>query len=199
VTRTFSCDHACVASHRVVPAVCLLCDLSNHSFLVEAASLSCPPHVRRCAPKNAATRFSPLAPPLSGRHDVVFCRCHRWPCLSQPWFLANLAPRRRLFLTTMSGAGRRGPKFGPLLCLVVGCEPSTFSCLESIADTLTRCLAVLRRRGAPPTDRRASGVRRRVTKEPSRTSGKNPGWISGLGFPGLIAPGPMGRFRPTDC
>jgi hypothetical protein len=117
---------------------------------------------------------------------------------SQPWLLANLTSRRRLCLTTMSGVGRRGPKFGPLLCLVVGCEPSTFSCLESIADTLTRCLAVLRRRGAPPADRRASGVRRCMTKEPSRTSGKNPGWISGLGFPGLIEPGPMGRFRPTD-
>jgi hypothetical protein len=164
VTRTFSCDHACVASHRVVPAVCLLCHLGNHSCLVEAASLSCPPHVRPCAPKNVATRFSPFAPPLFGRRVVVFCKCHRWPCLSQPWLLDNLTSR---CLTTMSGAGRRGPKFGPLLCLVVGCEPLNFSCLESIAEALTRCLAVLRRCRAPPADRRASGVRQRVTKEPS--------------------------------
>jgi hypothetical protein len=142
---------------------------------------------------------------------LPFCPASVWPscrgflqvpplaCLSQPWLLANLAPRRRLCLTTMSGAGRRDPKFGPLLCLVVSYEPSTFSSLESIADTLTRCLAVLHRRGAPPANRRAAGVRRCVTKEPSRTSGKNPGWISGLGFLGLIGPGPMGRFRPTDC
>jgi hypothetical protein len=54
------------------------------------------------------------------------------------------------------------------------------------------------RRGAPPANRRASGVRRRVTKEPSRTSGQNPGWISGLGLLGPIEPGPMGCFRPTD-
>jgi hypothetical protein len=120
-------------------------------------------------------------------------------CLSQPWHLANLAPRHCLCLTTMSGAGRRGPKFGPLLCLVLSYEPTTFSCLESIVDTLTRCLAVLHRRGALPADRRASGVHRRMTKEPSRTSGENPRWISGLGFPVLIGPGPMGRFRPTDC
>jgi hypothetical protein len=78
--------------------------------------------------------------------------------------------------------------------LVVGCEPSTFSCLESIADTLIRCLAVLRRRGAPPAGCRASGVRRRVTKEPSRTTWKNLGWTSGLGLLGPIGPGPMDRF-----
>jgi hypothetical protein len=120
-------------------------------------------------------------------------------CLSQPWHLANLALRRRPCLTTMSGTGRRGPKFGPLLCSVVSYEPTTFSCLESIAGTLTRCLAVLHCRGAPPADRRAYGVHRRVTKEPSRTLGEDPGWISGLGYPVLLKPGPMGRFRPTDC
>jgi hypothetical protein len=85
-----------------------------------------------------------------------------------------------------------------LLCLVVGCEPSAISYLESIADTLICCLAVLRHHGAPPADRRAPGVRRRVTKEPSRTTGKNPGWTSGLGLLGPIGPGPMGRFRPTN-
>jgi hypothetical protein len=128
---------------------------------------------------------------------LPFCPASVWPscrgllqvpplaCLSQPWHLANLAPRRRLCLTTMSGAGRRGPKFGPLLCLVVSYEQTTFSCLKSIADTLTHCLAVLHRRGALPADRRASGVHRRVTKEPSRTSGENPGWISGPGFQSL--------------
>jgi hypothetical protein len=57
---------------------------------------------------------------------------------------------------------------------------------------------MLRHRGAPPTNRRAPGVRRRVTKEPSQTSGKNPRWTSVLGLLGPIGPGPMGRFRRTD-
>jgi hypothetical protein len=41
-------------------------------------------------------------------------------------------------------------------------------------------------------------VEYRVTKEPSRTFGENPGWFSRLGLLGPIGPGPMGRFRPTD-
>jgi hypothetical protein len=62
--------------------------------------------------------------------------------------------------------------------------PEALRCCPWRPCALTHHLAMLRRRGAPPANHRAHGVRQRMTKEPSPTPWNNPGWISGLGLLG---------------
>jgi hypothetical protein len=75
--------------------------------------------------KGCSTFFFPFPPPLSGRRAMVIYGCHRWPACRSRGFWPTLHRAAAFASPPLSGAGHRGPKFGPLFRLVVSYEPST--------------------------------------------------------------------------